>query len=165
MSRNSRRPVADAELQARIEELERRLGTHEPMPEAQTLAASARETEVSAAEAQRARMTKEERKRQEKSARKAAMFMEKTELHPSKFCGVVGPQDRLIVPSYSINGGADIKWEARPSAACARAMLQCRTSRLMLWSSTTRGCCERLLRKRYFSAHVDTPAVLLLHVG
>jgi hypothetical protein len=130
MSRSTGGAVRDADLQARIDELERRLGTHQPMPEAQTLASSARradEDEMSAAEAQRARMTKEERKKQEKSARKAASFMEKTELHPSKQYGIVGPQDRLIVPSYSINGGADIKWEARPfvhrtKRSCTRSL-------------------------------------------
>ena len=59
-------------------------------------------------------MSKKERKKAQKRARKAASFLEKTELHVSKYCGRVDKKDQLIVPSYVVNGGADIKWEADP---------------------------------------------------
>ena len=63
-------------------------------------------------------MTEKQRKKAEKKekkkARALANFREKTELHAAKVVGIVGKKDRIIVPEYMVNGGADVKWEADP---------------------------------------------------
>lgn len=58
--------------------------------------------------------SKKEQKKQQKQARKVAMWLEKHELHPCKKWGVVAAKDRIIVPDYAVNAGTDIKWEADP---------------------------------------------------
>eukprot|EP00750_Incisomonas_marina_P019617 INCI3594.1.p1 GENE.INCI3594.1~~INCI3594.1.p1 ORF type:complete len:214 (-),score=54.51 INCI3594.1:357-998(-) len=61
-----------------------------------------------------ASLSKRERKKEAKRSRNAASFLEKTELHASKKCGIVTAKDRIVIPEYMVNGGADVKWEPDP---------------------------------------------------
>ena len=59
-------------------------------------------------------LSKKELKKEAKLTRKAASFLEKTELHASKVCGIVGVKDRIVIPEFMVNGGSDVKWEPDP---------------------------------------------------
>ena len=95
-------------LRARIMQIERKSSsTATPAPSVEK---SSEIVEKHMSEKQRKKAEKTERKR----VRALANFREQTELHSSKVVGIVGSKDRIIVPEYMVNGGADVKWEADP---------------------------------------------------
>lgn len=100
------------DLRRRILELEQRLAA----PDSASTESSNQPTPASLANHpnEQPGFSKRQRKKKAKQSRKAAVFLEKTQLHSSKTYGMVGAEDRVVVPAYSINGGADIKWESDP---------------------------------------------------
>eukprot|EP00750_Incisomonas_marina_P001144 INCI10947.1.p1 GENE.INCI10947.1~~INCI10947.1.p1 ORF type:complete len:174 (-),score=29.92 INCI10947.1:417-938(-) len=103
---------SNEDLRRRILELEQKLAT----PAAASTVSTRQETTANAANrpSEQSGLSKQQRKKHAKQSRKAAVFLEKTQLHSSKTYGMVGAEDRVVVPAYAINGGADIKWESDP---------------------------------------------------